>query len=170
MWQLAGEETIHIEPEPAFRVTVGFGMQKGDRPELTVQKLTELGVDVIVPLLTERTVVRLDARSASLRLERLERVAREAAAQSRRVRLPEVLAPLDLKAACTRFPEAHFAEIDGAVFSEDVRCVFVGPEGGWTEQELALHRRHVDLNDAVLRAETAAIAAGVLLCSYRARV
>ena len=69
-------------------VTVGFSMLKGGRPELVVQKLTELGVDRIIPLLAERSVVRWDADKCATQHERFLRVAREAAMQSRRIRLP----------------------------------------------------------------------------------
>ena len=66
-------------PSPTPTITVGFGIPKGDRAEWTIQKLTEIGVDVIVPLLTDRTVVRLDPQEAPRRGERFRRVAREAA-------------------------------------------------------------------------------------------
>ena len=74
--------------EPAL--TVAFAPIKGERPEWVVQKLTELGIDRIVPLRSERSVVRWTAQRGQAAVERLRRVAREAAAQCRRVWLPEV--------------------------------------------------------------------------------
>ena len=78
------------ERPPDVALTVAFAPAKGDRPEWVVQKLTELGIDRIVPLATDRSVVRWDTGRAERALERLRRVAREAAAQSRRTWLPEV--------------------------------------------------------------------------------
>ena len=71
-------------------LTVAFAPTKGDRPEWVVQKLTELGVDRIVPLRTARSVVRWEGDRGDRAVERLRRVAREAAAQCRQVWLPEV--------------------------------------------------------------------------------
>ena len=71
-------------------VTVAFAPTKGDRPEWVTQKLTELGVDRIVPLRTSRSVVRWEGERAVRSVERLRRVAREAASQCRRARLPEI--------------------------------------------------------------------------------
>jgi 16S rRNA (uracil1498-N3)-methyltransferase len=65
-------------------LTVAFAVLKGERNEMVVQKLTELGIDRIVPVLAERCVVRWDTVRAQRQHERLERVAREAAMQSRR--------------------------------------------------------------------------------------
>jgi 16S rRNA (uracil1498-N3)-methyltransferase len=154
-------------PRAQPAITVGFGIPKGDRAEWTVQKLTEIGVDTIVPLLTDRTIVRLDAAEAARRGDRFRRVAREAASQSRRAYLPEVLDPCGLDA----LPEHVVA---GAVFAEPgagpigtATTVLVGPEGGWSVEELARGLPAARLSDQILRAETAAIVAGVLLCAAR---
>ncbi len=164
-----GGPVITVAPlTPA--VTVAFALVKGDRPEWTVQKLTELGVDEIVPLLTDRTVVVLDEAGQRRRGERLRRVAREAAAQSRRVQLPLVEDPLPLAAfAAGRGEHAAPAEPGGGAIGPETRCIVVGPEGGFSPGELALFPCAVGLGPTVLRAETAAIAAGVLLVAARAR-
>ncbi len=83
-----GPATVDVPLRPA--VTVAFAPTKGDRPEWVTQKLTELGVDRIVPLRTSRSVVRWEGDRATRSVERLRRVAREAASQCRRARLPEV--------------------------------------------------------------------------------
>jgi 16S rRNA (uracil1498-N3)-methyltransferase len=156
---------VEREVAPAVAVTIGFALVKGDRPELVVQKLTELGVDRIVPFVAERSVVRWDPARAARHLSRLRRVAREAAMQSHRAFLPEVadLAPLaDLFGA-----GAVRAERDGPPPEDPARPVLVGPEGGWTDRERALTDESVGLGDHVLRVETAAIAAGVLLTALR---
>ena len=79
---------FELASEPGL--TVAFAPTKGERPEWVVQKLTELGVDRIVPLISERSVIRWAGERGTGAVERLRRVAREAAAQSRRVWLPDV--------------------------------------------------------------------------------
>ena len=87
---IGGDGAVLSEPPAEPALTVAFAPVKGERPEWVVQKLTELGVDRIVPLRTERSVVRWDGARGRATVERLRRVAREAAAQCRRVWLPEV--------------------------------------------------------------------------------
>jgi 16S rRNA (uracil1498-N3)-methyltransferase len=85
-------------------ITVGFALTKGDRPEWAVQKLTEIGVDRIIPLHTARSVVRWDGDRAGRHLERLREVARQAAMQSRRLLLPvldEVSVPTQVLAGAS---------------------------------------------------------------------
>lgn len=156
-------------PPPGEERTVAFGLVKGDRSEWAVQKLTEIGLDRIVPLLTARTVVRLDPAAATRRGERLRRVAREAAAQSRRTRLPDVAEPQPLGRFLATAPPAAvaLAEPGGSPLAEATRCVVVGPEGGFSDDERSLAEPHVGLGPTVLRAETAAVVAGVLLCFAR---
>jgi len=83
----ATTEVAH-EPRLAPELTVACALTKGDRPELVVQKLTELGVDRIVVVAAERSVVQWAAARADAAMARLARVAREAAGQCRRARLP----------------------------------------------------------------------------------
>ena len=79
-----------VEP-PKWKLCVAFAPVKGEKPELIVQKLTELGIDEIIPLApTSRSVVRWDAAKAEKQTGRLQRVANEASMQSRRVWLPVV--------------------------------------------------------------------------------
>ena len=162
--------TRHPRPVPAL--TVGFAPAKGDRPEWVVQKLTELGVDRIVPLATDRSVVRWSGDRAEHALERLRRVAREAAAQSRRTWLPEVAEPLGLGAFAQEVGagggQLVLADQDGDPPTLERPSVAVGPEGGWSDAERAMGLARVTLGDGVLRAETAAVAAGTLLAGLRA--
>src|SRR5205085_7647176 len=78
------------EPAPSPVITVAFALTKGERPEWVVQKLTEVGVDRIVPFVAGRSVVRWDEGKKASEVERWRRIAREAAMQSRRVWLPEL--------------------------------------------------------------------------------
>lgn len=150
-----------VDP-PTPVVTVGFALTKGDKPELTVQKLTEIGVDRIVPIQAERSVVRWDDAKARRNVERWRDVARAAAMQSRRVWLPEVA---DVVTA-GHVRGAAFAHPGGDALTLANPTLLIGPEGGWTDGEIA-GSPCVDLGATTLRAETAAIAAGVLLVAFR---
>jgi len=168
--EAAGPVCTEPRPEPA--VTVAFAPAKGERHEWVVQKLTELGVDRMVPLATDRSVVRWQGDRARHAVARLRRVAKEAAAQCRRVWLPEVAevaTVADLVAGEVRSggPPA-LAQLGGMSPWPALRTVAVGPEGGWSPAELAMGLPRVGLADNVLRSETAAVAAGVLLGWLRA--
>ena len=147
-----------------LELTVAVAVPKQDRPEWVVQKLTELGVDRIVLLHAARSVVRWDGDRAPRHLERLRRVASEAAMQSRRVWLPVVDGPVD---AAELLPRSVVAEPGGRALAASDTTVAVGPEGGWTPDELSLARDRVSLGDTVLRVETAALAAAVRLTALR---
>jgi 16S rRNA (uracil1498-N3)-methyltransferase len=156
------------EPPPGPEIGVAFALVKGDRPELVVQKLTELGVDVIVPFVAGRSVVQWDGERASRHVGRLQKVAREAAMQCRRPRLPTV-EPVRSFADVAARSCAALATLGGQVVTESTRIVLVGPEGGWSEEELAAPLPRVGLAPYVLRSETAAITAGALLAAARRR-
>jgi 16S rRNA (uracil1498-N3)-methyltransferase len=165
-----GPVTHTVRDSP--QITIGFALTKGDRPEWTVQKLTELGVDTLVPMITERTVTRPTPAAARQRVERLRRVAREAAMQSRRLWLPDVEMITDLAAviATKRETLPCIATPGGATPSLAEPFVLVGPEGGFSERELEpLGPRHltIGLGNLTLRSETAAVTAAVLLGSLR---
>ena len=153
--------------EPAL--TVAFAPVKGERPEWVVQKLTELGIDRVVPLLTERSVVRWTGARGRTTVERLRRVAREAAAQCRRVWLPEIgdTVRFDELSGLGDPGEVVLAQLSGDRPSVSQRVVAVGPEGGWSSEELASGLPTVGFGLSVLRAETAAVTAGALLASLR---
>jgi 16S rRNA (uracil1498-N3)-methyltransferase len=157
-----------LRPTPGL--TVAFALAKGDKPELVVQKLTELGVDVVVPVAAARSVVRWDDAKAAAQQERLQRVAREAAMQSRQVWIPTVGRLTTLASLVADVPALAVAEPGGAPPSLLRPAVAVGPEGGWSPDELALAPATMGLGPTVLRAEKAAIAAGVVLAALRAGI
>lgn len=169
-----GEVECHAAPP--YPVTVAFALVKGDKPELAVQKLTELGVDRIVVFAARRSVVRWDEERAAKQLERLRRVAREACAQSRRLWLPEVLIAGGIEGLAVEglaVEETVAADAGGRPLRSTDRTVLVGPEGGWDDGELLVAGRELDrvgMGEHVLRAETAAITAGVLLTTLRAEL
>jgi 16S rRNA (uracil1498-N3)-methyltransferase len=154
--------------EPTFEptvpaLTIASAIPKGDRAEWMVQKLTEIGAAEIVLLHCERSVVRWERDRAERPLARLRRVAREAAMQSRRVWLPTVSGPLPVSDVLAR---------DGVVVAEPFgvplealgwvpTTVVIGPEGGFSDGELAIAPAKVALGPNVLRIETAALVAAV---------
>ena len=150
---------------PSPVLAVGFAVLKGGRSETIVQKLTELGADRIVPFVAERSVVRWDEVKTARLVQRWRRVAREAVMQCRRLWLPQV-------EPVRTFPEldlggAALAVSEGRTLAAGENFVLVGPEGGWTEGELAAVDRHVCLGPHIMRAETAAIAAAAVLGARR---
>ncbi len=156
---------VVFEEALAPLITIGFALTKGDRPEAVVRGLTEVGVNRIQPLIAARSVVRWDAARAEHHLSRLRRVAIEAAMQSRRTWLP-LVGPL-LSLAEVASPSATMAAPGGGPVVLIRPTILVGPEGGWDDAELACGLDLVGLGATVLRAETAALAAGVVLCSLR---
>jgi 16S rRNA (uracil1498-N3)-methyltransferase len=165
---LATGEVVH-EPVPAPLITVAFALTKGDKPELVVQKLTELGADRIIGFAAARSVVQWDDAKAARNVERWRAVAREAAQQCRRARLP-VIEPVTTFAELVGRAGASLAAPGGDPPSLATPLVLVGPEGGWTAEELAAPIGRVALGDHVLRAETAAIAACSVLGALRSRL
>jgi len=167
---LEADGSIIFFPRPEPLVTVGFVPVKGDRPEWAVQKLTEAGVDRIVVLRSARAVVRWEGERALRSVERLRRVALEAASQSRAPWLPEVLGVLDLPglAQVVAPVPLALAHPGGDPPSVTMPAMAVGPEGGWDDSELAPGGYPVvGLGPGILRTETAAVASGLLLCALR---
>ena len=165
----AVSDPVSFEARTEPLLTVAFAPVKGERPEWVVQKLTELGIDRIIPLRTERSVVRWTGERGKATVEKLRRVAREAAAQSRRVWLPEVCDTLSFGelAALGGPGEVVLAQLSGDRPTLAQRVVAVGPEGGWSTEELDAGLPTVGFGLSVLRAETAAVTAGALLASLR---
>jgi 16S rRNA (uracil1498-N3)-methyltransferase len=169
-------EVVRV-PEPSPTLTVGFALTKGDKPELVVQKLVEVGVDRIVPFTAERSVVRWDGDKAARNVERWRAIAREAAAQAHRPWLAEVgdVRPFaELAAELAGDAGAALAHPDGGPRpaggpgDPSPTTVLVGPEGGWSAGEEAAIGRWIGLGPNILRAETAAIvAASRIVAAHR---
>ena len=160
------------------RITLVLSIFKFDRMEWAIEKCTELGVSRIIPLIARRTDSHL-AAAAAKRVERWQRIARQAAEQSRQPSPPEIVQPTKLKDALALEASIRIvlAESERQTMLKDVLQVHppddlvlaVGPEGGWTESELAMFREtgwvSASLGDNILRAETAAIAALAIVIS-----
>jgi len=165
-----GEE---VPAATAAKITLALAVFKFDRMEWAIEKCTELGVAHIVPVIAQRTDKHL-AAAAIKRTERWRRIARQAAEQSRRAAPPEIAAPAELPEALGLPGDARIvlAESEAKAVLRDVLeslpreaeiVLAVGPEGGWTIEELQSFQQagwtSASLGRTVLRAETAAIAA-----------
>lgn len=157
---------IEVIPSPTSRLTVAFALVKGAKPELVMQKLTEIGIDHIVVLAAERTIVKWDEAKVAKATDRWNRIVREAGMQSHRVRLPTVAGVVPAAEFLAR-SNACVAHFDGRPIEAGDEVVAIGPEGGWAPSELDLAGERVSLGETVLRAETAAICAGALLTAAR---
>ena len=169
-------EHAAIERESPFPLTLAQGVSRGERMDLVVQKATELGVARLVPVLTERSIVRLDEEQSDRKSNHWRAIAISACEQCGRNRLPEVALPSRLR----EFLRQAAAESVRLLLSpsatqriEDVprpargATVLIGPEGGLSDAEqqdaLAAGFTAVNLGPRVLRTETAAIASLTLL-------
>lgn len=160
---LAPTGEVRSEERRATPLSVAFAIPKQDRPEWIVQKLTELGVDRIMPIHAERSVVRWSDDRARKHVDKLRRVATEALQQSRGVWLPEVTEPVD---AIDVLPIAAAAEPGARPIGPEDTMVAIGPEGGWSMSEIEAAATTVSMGSTVLRVETAAIVAGARLVMH----
>ena len=171
---LRASSEVRHEPKLVPAITVACALTKGDRPELVVQKLTELGVDTIVLVRAARSVVKWDESRAATATTRLRTIAREAGAQCRRARLPVLDGPVTPAALVGRegLVVADVAGVSAGDLTLPVAgewVVAVGPEGGFDDDELQQFAAvpRLGIGPFVLRAETAAIAAAAALAGRR---
>jgi 16S rRNA (uracil1498-N3)-methyltransferase len=170
-FELGAEVPMATAPE----ITLALAVFKFDRMEWAIEKCTELGVARLVPVIASRSEKHLVA-AASKRVERWQRIAREASEQSRRISPPEIPQPMNLKDALALPAETRIvlAESENELMLTDALqaesagrvALAIGPEGGWTEPELTLFRSSgwlaASLGETILRSETAAIAAAAI--------
>jgi 16S rRNA (uracil1498-N3)-methyltransferase len=180
---LVVREVDAARPESPLHLTLAVALLKGEKFDLVVQKATELGVTVIVPVVTKLADIRLRDESDVLkRMTRWQRIALEAAKQSGRAIVPDISTPVAFAALVLEAvakPQSNclmFSERDGQSLTETKKLLtakatrltaLVGSEGGWTDEEIMIARdagwRIITLGGRTLRAETAAIAVAVLL-------
>ena len=172
---LEAEAPAREHPRPACRITLFACVSKGGRMDWTVEKAVELGAARIVPVISDRTVVRLDAEDGPAKASRWSRVAEDAARQCGAAWLPSVLPPVPFKACAPLVSEtapAFVAALSPAAkpLRDALRAFptpppqagwFVGPEGDLTPDELAALLAAgavpVSLGARILRAETACL-------------
>lgn len=149
------------------KLVVAVAIPKGDRLEWMVQKLVEIGADQIQLLAADRSVVKWDDKRIQKNVERLQRVVEAAIGQSRRVWNCEIVAPVSTHEF---LPGMMIAEPGGRDLQPDDRAIAIGPEGGWSDAEIATASGRVSLSDQVLRVETAAVVATTLMAAQRRRM
>ncbi len=162
--------------EPTLKVTLYMGLPKGDKLELIIQKAVELGITAIVPVITARSIARVESKDGEKKRARWQKIAAEAAGQSGRGIIPTVEAPISWKQALPRLAGEHTLlcyEGGGAPIGELVTpadtalSLVVGPEGGFDPGEVAAVTaaggRIATLGPRILRCETAPLAALAVL-------
>ncbi|WP_078390943.1 16S rRNA (uracil(1498)-N(3))-methyltransferase [Shouchella patagoniensis] len=169
---------IDTTPEMAVRVTVAQGLPKGDKLETIVQKGTELGAYAFLPFTAKRSVVKWDEKKERKKMERLQKIAKEAAEQSHRMKVPEVRAPLTVKQLAENMKnydvciicdeeEAKIGEVGRLkkaferLEKEMTMLIVVGPEGGLSREEVNLFCESgavaCGIGPRIVRTETASL-------------
>ena len=163
----------HSDTEPPIEVTLFQGIPKGTKMEMIIQKCTELGVYSIIPLNTTRTIVQLkDKKDEIKKRERWQKIAEEAAKQSKRGVIPQIGLPIDFSQLSDELSRFDFVIIPyekettlglKAFLREKVGqkkiAIIIGPEGGFEETEIEIARElgsiPITLGKRILRTETA---------------
>ncbi len=161
--------------EPKTEVTLFMALPKGDKMDFIVQKAVELGASYIVPYVASRCVSRPDGKALVRKIERWRKIAREAAQQCGRGRVPEVMECVDFAAAVQRTAQTEmplfFYEMEQETSVRTVlhsrpfasAALMIGPEGGFAEEEARMAQENgltpVSLGPRILRCETAPLAA-----------
>lgn len=166
--------------EPRIRLTLYQSLLAREKFELVLQKCTEIGVSQFVPVITQRSIVRRLEAAASKKLDRWRVIITEAAEQSHRARIPDLIAPVHFEEALSQLsgfdcclitsPHEKQTSLQKALRSgKDLRniALLIGPEGGFTDGEIVLAveagAKPVGLGPRILRTETAAIVAAALV-------
>lgn len=166
-------DTVADTREPQIELILAQALPKADKMDLIIQKGTEIGVSAFLPFTSERTIVQLNDKKEQKRVERWEKIAKEAAEQAHRSRIPYILPVTDLKEL--------LSDLRGilpliAYEKENTNCLnkvltdnsnqkrillIIGPEGGFTEKEIKLAEEKgaisISLGKRILRTETAGI-------------
>jgi 16S rRNA (uracil1498-N3)-methyltransferase len=162
---------LDVSRESPLQVTLAQGIARGERMDVVIQKATELGVKRIVPVLAERTVVRLNDAQAANRLRHWRAIAVAACEQCGRNRLPEIIQPMNLQEFLVSDYPAGLRLVlspEGGQKARDLPAspavtLLIGPEGGLSDAEraaaLAAQFKGLNLGPRILRTETAALAA-----------
>ncbi|MEA5083090.1 MAG: 16S rRNA (uracil(1498)-N(3))-methyltransferase [Lachnospiraceae bacterium] len=172
-------EKSPCQSEPKTKITLFQGLPKADKMELIIQKCVELGVEKIVPVATHRAVVKLDKKDSLKKIERWQKIAESAAKQSGRGIIPQIGEVVTFKEAVkfgamaqgAIIPYEHEEKrgirefVKG--FSGSEVAIFIGPEGGFADEEIALAMENgilsVTLGKRILRTETAGMATVAIL-------
>ncbi len=161
------------------RITLVQGLAKGDKMDLIIQKCSEIGTDIFIPCKSERTIVKLDQAGAAKKKERWQKIAQSAAEQSHSITIPLVEPVTDLASVLKQVKPDQLAiipwenekstSIKKVLRDSGAREIifFIGPEGGFSEQEIAAAKKAgvlpVSLGQHILRTETAGIVVAAIV-------
>ncbi len=159
---LEAASEIFFVSKPSSPVTIAFSLTKSGKPDFTIQKLTELGVDRIVVFPAENSVPLWDLSKLKKKQRRYSSISRSALEQSKGVWLPD-LAYVNSFAEVAKIKSMCIADIEGEPINESHNSLAIGPEGGWSTGEYGFRLPRVSLHRNVLRSETAAVAAAAVL-------
>ena len=159
--------------ELANRIYLFQGLPKGDKMEMIIQKAVELGVYEIIPVAMKNCVVKLDDKKAGNKVKRWQAISESAAKQSKRTLIPEITMPLSWKEALKKAEELDVIlvpyenergmeatrEVMRSIQPGQSIGIFIGPEGGFTPEEIGVAPGHrISLGRRILRTETAGLA------------
>lgn len=168
---------VKTNSELNINVTIAQGMPKSDKFELVIQKTTELGVGELIPVLCDRSIVKIVAKNKDKKLKRFEKIAKEAAEQCHRLRIPKINDFMNINQlikyskkikyklvayeASNSQDDTNYKNILKNLKVDDDLIIFIGPEGGISEKELELlvinDFKIISLGPRILRTETAPI-------------
>lgn len=161
---------IPLDTELSSNVTLFFALAKGDKIDTVIQKATELGTNKIILCNTERSIVKYEQKDVTKKLERYQKIAKEASEQSHRTRIPIIVGPINLKDI-----DKYMCDINLLAYEKvagktdnipmDIKgksiSAMIGPEGGFSEKEVELLMDKgfslISLGKRILRTETAAL-------------
>lgn len=186
IWKGEIESMIADAGEPGVRLTLVQGIPKGDKMDTIIQKAVEIGVKRIIPMCSEHGVVRLNGDKAAKKVQRWQLIAQEACKQCRRNIIPRISSVVDFTALLSGLADypvvmlyeheeqmrlGQLLKEQGGNFREQEIYLLVGPEGGFSPQEVELARRQnayiAGLGPGILRTETAGlVAASIVLYEY----
>ncbi|MDF2699589.1 MAG: rRNA ((1498)-N(3))-methyltransferase [Haloplasmataceae bacterium] len=166
---------VKTNSELPIKISIAQGLPKADKFEFVIQKLTELGVSEIIPVLSERSIIKLDNKKEDKKLTRYNKIAKEAAEQSHRVKIPNITEIMSVKElikysenykyklfayeASNETDLIYFKHVLKEIKTNENILVFIGPEGGISEKEVELFKnnefRVISLGKRILRTETA---------------
>lgn len=172
-------EQLNDKRELNVNLTLIVGLPRLEKFEWIIQKATELGVTRIVPFISQRSIIKLDEKRENGKIERWKSIAKEAAEQSRRCKIPQiegVISKKDLKNYLSKTNILAYEEskeytlLDKIKGEKESITLLVGPEGGFDKSEvdyfLSLGFSSVSLGNRILRCETAAIFLTSLVSVY----
>ncbi len=168
------------DTEPNLKISLFQGLPKGDKMELVIQKAVELGVAEIIPVAMKNCVVKLDQKKAGSKQARWQAIAESAAKQSKRSIIPKIGQVMKFQEAAeyartldvrllpyeNQRGMEHTRQVLGSIPKGSSVGVFIGPEGGYDSQEIALVKEEMEmisLGSRILRTETAGLCAVSML-------